>query len=140
MLRITCTIVRALTQGHTPGKWPLAARGLGEVSTGWIWKTGGPGGEATALQFAPSPGKSLDRCAAGAHLLWECWTAPARRVGRGVCCRRRAPSQAAAPTPVSGRAVAGWVSAARELTCPPRVTVARRIPGLPRLYQGECHA
>src|SRR5262245_31799728 len=69
------------------------------------------GGEAPALSLAPSRGKRLDRCAGGAHLLWERWTAPARRVGRGVCSRRRAPSQTAEPTPDSWRAVADWGSA-----------------------------
>jgi hypothetical protein len=37
---------------------------------GYGAKAGGHGREATALQLAPSLGERLDRCAAGAHLVW----------------------------------------------------------------------
>src|SRR2546423_15719076 len=34
MPRISCTIVRATMQGHTPGEWPPTVLGPGETSTG----------------------------------------------------------------------------------------------------------
>jgi hypothetical protein len=61
--------------------------------------------------------------------------------GPGVSCRRRAPSQTAAPTPVPWRAVAGWVSPARVRAPALRGRLSQGCtPCCPRLYQGECYA
>ena len=36
MVRITCTIARATTQGHTPGVWPPTVPGPRKVKTGRV--------------------------------------------------------------------------------------------------------
>src|SRR5919198_4243498 len=77
----------------------------------------------------PSPGKKLDMCAAGAHLLWERWTAPARRMGRGGLLQApgAVPGRGADTDPLDSGSGLGQRSA-RGLTLPPRTTVAGAHP------------